>query len=512
MTKHKNQLKIGVILNYFNLLVGNIIPILYTPIMLELLGQNEYGLFKLSSSVTSYLSLMSLGIGSAVTRYLIKANTEEGKDAEERVLGLFMRIFQAIAVAVFVVGCLLAVNLGLFYSASLSPVELDRMKILTFIMVCNTALSFSLSPYVAVTTTHERFVFTQIMNIVSTCVGPILNLVALFLGYASIGMAVSTLALGVISRFVYFCYVRRRLNIRPQYKNLPTELLREALTFSFWVFVANVVSQLYNATDTVLIGAIPTLGTVGVAIYNVGGTFNNMVFSLTTGISTLLSPRTNKMVFSGASNAELTDLAIRIGRLQGHIISLVVTGFIAFGQPFIHMYAGADYEEAYWVAILMMVPNMIPLVQSVCLSIIVAKNQHKFRSLVYLGIAVLNVVGTWFMMQWWGIVGAALMTGLAVILGQGFAMNWFYKKKSGIEIGRFWKRVSGVYVIPSILCAIALLSSRWIDYYNTLYMLIGILAYTVVYAVLSWFLSFNDYEKGLLRAPLSKIFRKKERN
>lgn len=104
MKQEKNQLKIGVILNYINMIVGNLIPVFYTPIMLSLLGQNEYGLYKLSSSVTSYLSLISMGIGSAVTRYLIKANTEEGKDAEERVLGLFMVIFQIIAVVSFAVG------------------------------------------------------------------------------------------------------------------------------------------------------------------------------------------------------------------------------------------------------------------------------------------------------------------------------------------------------------------------------------------------------------------------
>ena len=61
MDKNKSQLKIGVILNYINLLLGNLIPVFYTPIMLQLLGQSEYGLYKLSSNITSYLSLISLG-------------------------------------------------------------------------------------------------------------------------------------------------------------------------------------------------------------------------------------------------------------------------------------------------------------------------------------------------------------------------------------------------------------------------------------------------------------------
>ena len=84
MEKERNQLKAGIILNYINLILGNLIPIFYTPIMLSLLGQSEYGLYKLASNVTSYLSLISLGLGSAITRYLIKAREEEGKEAETR--------------------------------------------------------------------------------------------------------------------------------------------------------------------------------------------------------------------------------------------------------------------------------------------------------------------------------------------------------------------------------------------------------------------------------------------
>ena len=54
MKKKVNQLRIGIILNYVNLGLGNLIPIFYTPIMLSLLGQSEYGLYKLASSFTSY--------------------------------------------------------------------------------------------------------------------------------------------------------------------------------------------------------------------------------------------------------------------------------------------------------------------------------------------------------------------------------------------------------------------------------------------------------------------------
>ena len=507
MTEPKSQLKAGIILNYINLILGNLIPIFYTPIMLNLLGQAEYGLYKLSSNVTSYLTLISLGIGSAVTRYLIKARTEEGQEAEEKMLGLFMIIFQIIAVASFVVGLILTLNLDIWYAKSLTADELTRMKILVFLMVCNTALSFSQSPYLTVVSAHEKFIFLQCMNIITTCVGPILNLVVLYLGYASIGMTVCSLALGIITRFLYVLYVRRHMRIKPRYAKPPKGLLKEILTFSFWIFVANVVGQLYNATDTVMIGAVPALATVGVAVYNVGSVFNTIIGSLTTGISSLLGPKTNKMVFSGATNTELTDFSIRVGKLQGYITTLFVSGFIAFGKPFIQFYAGPGYEDAYWVAVLMMVPNMIPLVQSVCLSVIVAQNKHKFRSLVYLGIAIANVIGTWFLMQTMGIIGAALMTGIALIVGQGFLMNWYYWKKTGLEIGRFWRELGKVYIIPVLLCASTLLLTRFVNFYDLFTLLTGIVIYTLLFCLFSWLLVMNEYEKNLILEPLHKLLK-----
>lgn len=498
--EHKNnQLKIGIMLNYLNMILGNLIPIFYTPIMLSLLGQSEYGLYKLSSSVTSYLSLISLGIGAAITRYLIKAREEQGKDAEERMLGLFVVIFHVIAVLAFIVGTALVFCLPVWYGDALTAPELQRMKILVFLMVCNTALGFSQSPYGAAVSSHERFVFQQCTNIVATCIAPLLNIVMLMLGYASVGMAIASLVVGILSRIVHSVYIRQFMGIRPRYRAMPTHMLRDILTFSFWIFISNVVSQLYNATDTVMMGAVPELATVGVAVYSVGNVFNSIVFSLTTGISSLMSPKVNKMVFSGADHQALTGLAIQVGRLQGLIFSLVVSGFIAFGQPFIRLYAGEGYEDAYWVAILMMMPNMIPLVQSICLSVLVAQNKHKFRALVYLGIAVANVVGTWYLMRIWGIIGAALMTGLALVLGQGIIMNWYYHKKTGLDMIRFWKEVGGIYIAPALLCVAAILLGRVIDYNTVWIMLVSIVVYSVIFLVLNWFFVLNGEEKDFVR-------------
>ena len=505
MSEQKSQLRIGIVLNYVNMGIGNLVPIFYTPIMLRLLGQEEFGLYKLSSSVTSYLGLISLGIGSAVTRYLIKARTEGGLEAEERMFGLFLVIFRIVAVVSIVAGLFLTLNLGAWYSDSLTADELWRMKILVAIMVVNMALSFSVSPYISLVTSHERYVFYQCMNILNTCFVPVLNLVALYLGFASIGMAIVSLVMLVFVRVAYYIYVKRQMRLSPRYKNMPTGVMKEILIFSFWIFVGNVVGQLYNATDTLMIGAVPALATAAVAVYNIGNTFNSIIVGVSSGMSNILVPRTNRMVFEGASNKELTDYSIVVGRLQCYLMSLIATGFIVFGRPLIHFYVGDVYQDAYWVALCVIVPNMIPLAQSVCLSIVVAKNQHRFRSLMYLAIAIVNVVCTWLVLEDWGIIGAAFVSGMALVLGNGIAMNWYYWKKTGIDIVRFWGQMLKVCFWPMMVCVLCLFSAQWVDLYNPFVLLGSVVVYILLIAVLQWVGTMNDYEKSLCVAPFARL-------
>ena len=504
----KSQLRVGAVMSYINMALGSLIPMFYTPVMLNLLGQSEYGLFKLASTVTSYLGLISFGIGSAVVRYLVKYRAEGDKDGEERMFGLFNIIFLVISAITLVVGVVIAFNVGLIYGQSLSNEQLFEMTILVLILTINTAISFSATPYTAVVTCHERFIFLQIINIITTVLTPIANLFVLFLGFKSIGMVASSFALTIVIRIVYIIYVKSSIGIKPRYKNMPTYLVKELLVFSFWIFVSNVVNQLYNATDTVIIGAVPALATVGVAIYNVGATFTNMMQSFTTGINSVLTPKINTMVFTGSSNAELTDMVIRFGRLQAYIVALVCSGFIAFGQQFIKLWAGPDYSEAYWVCLATMVPVCIPLVQSVALNIIVAQNRHRFRSLVYLGIAIVNVIGTILCVNPFGIIGAAVVSGVAYIIGPGLILNWYYWKKIGLEIPRFWKEIVKLFIIPTIMAAVTIFILNFVTLDKWITLLIGIIIYTLVFAIVNWFIVMNDYEKDIFRGPVLKIVRK----
>ena len=67
-----NQVKAGAVLNYVIIGLNTILGLLYTPYMLRMLGQNEYGLYSLVASVIAYLTILDFGFGNAVIRYTAK--------------------------------------------------------------------------------------------------------------------------------------------------------------------------------------------------------------------------------------------------------------------------------------------------------------------------------------------------------------------------------------------------------------------------------------------------------
>lgn len=495
--KQRNELKIGSILTYINLLISTIIPLLYTPVMLRILGQSEYGLYSLSNSVIGYLSLLNFGLGGATVRYITKCRVEGDKDKVRSITGLFILIFTVLAAIVCITGFLLTNGTGLFFGAGLTGSEIERMKVLMVIMTISTAISFPISVLSSVVVSYEKYIFRKMLDGISTIMLPILNLIILYAGYASIGMAFVGLVIQLIYGVIFYCYCKKSLGITPKYKNMPTELLKEIIGFSAFVFLSTIVDMLYWATDKVLIGAM--VGTVAVAIYNIGGTFTGMLQNMSLAISNVFGTRVNTMVFNNSDTKQLSELLIRIGRLQYFVVSFILSGYITFGKVFIHFWAGDSYALAYYIGLLTMIPLAVPLIQNIAYSVVVAQNKHQFRAIIYAFIAVLNVAGTIWAIPQYGIIGAAVCTAVAFLIGNGLIMNIYYYRVTGLDILGFWKNIVKISVVPVVLVVSgSMIINYIITIKNFMQFGIGVVVYTILFFVFSWLLSMNQYEKNLL--------------
>lgn len=503
MSRKINQLRTGVYLSYLNLAISSLIPFIYTPIMLDMLGQAEYGLYSLANSVVGYFSLLNFGLGSTIIRYLAKYRAEENTDAIRKTYGFFLVLYCILGCVVMLGGVLLSTSVGSIFDQGLTTDETEKMRMLVLIISLNLAISFPLSVFSSVAIAHERYFFRMIMNIVSTVAAPIGNLIALYLGFASVGMALAGTVIQALMAPVSILYCSHILKITPKFSRMPGRLVREMLGFSIFIFIGTVVDMLFWATDKVILGMLAS--SVAVAVYNVGGTFNSIVTSLSSAISGVLVPKITGMVVTDTDQREWTSLFIKVGRLQFLIIALIISGFSVFGQTFIDLWAGPEYADSFWIAALTMFPLGIPLIQNTGISFVTAQNKHQFRSIVYLIIAVLNVISTYLMVPTMGIIGAALCSCVSYLLGQGLIMNIYYYKVTGLDIPLFWKNILKMAVIPGLMLAVGLLLRRVVVIDNWITFFAGVVLFTAVYAILMYLFAMNDYEKDIVRKPLQKI-------
>ena len=82
-----NQLKAGAALSYVSVVLHIVVGLAYTPYMLRMLGQSEYGLYSLAASVVGYLTILDLGFGNAIIRYTAKFRAQ-GKQREFSIVSL----------------------------------------------------------------------------------------------------------------------------------------------------------------------------------------------------------------------------------------------------------------------------------------------------------------------------------------------------------------------------------------------------------------------------------------
>ena len=482
-----------------------VIQLLYTPIMLKLLGQSEYGLYTLVASVVSYLSLFSLGFTGAYLRFYTRYDKNNDNEAIGNLNGMFISLFLIMSVVAFVAGMVLSNYVSVFFDSTLSLNEIKKAKLLMRILVVNISLTFPMSVFDAIIAAQERFLFQRVVNILGVVFNPLICLPLLIIGYGSVAMVMVTTAITMIklSLSIYYCIVK--LHIAIKFTLINWKLLKEISFFSLFIFLNMIIDQINWSVDKIILGGIS--GTIVVAVYGVGAHINSLYTMFSTAISSVFAPRINKManLEPGERNIEITKLFIKVGRIQYMVLGLILTGFIFFGNYFVtNIYATNKYRDAYFVAIVLMIAGTIPLIQNLGIEIQRALNKHQFRSIVYLIMAVFNILISIPLAKIYGAIGAAVGTCISMIVSNGIIINIYYKKNIGIDIILFWKnifQISRAMIIPVLFGCVILFG----DLVKNIYMFIVFVScYVMVYVYSIIKYGTNEDEKGYLENYILK--------
>lgn len=505
----KSEIKTGIILSYIYIAISMIAGLLYTPRMIKSLGDSEYGLYGLAKAIIEYLSILGLGLHSALIRYTAKYVATKEKKKEEQLGGMFLVIYTIIGLIVLFSGIYLSLNIEKF-NFKLLDSEIRTLRILVIILSCNLAFSFPMGVFGGVITAHEKFTFRNSLSVIRELMMPIVILLFLEFGYRSIAMVtIQTIFNLSILLFESF-YVIYNVEYRPRFSKFDSEVIKEIIAYTFFIFVGELTDRISNAMNSTILAKF--CGATAVSIFSVGALFFSYYINFSASISSFFFPRIVGMAVKNAPSTEMSDLFIKVGRIQLYIIGLIFCGFVSFGLNFIHLWVGEGYNNSYWIAIICMGPTIIGRSQSLGTQILIAKNKHQFRAIFYIFVVLFDIIISIALVNKYGGIGVAIGTAIAQLLGPGILMNIYYTKVIGLDIMRYWKNVIPFLIFCGIISVSAKMLNSLYSATTWIFLFGQILLFIFVFLISVFILFFNTYERELFNSLFAKFLftRKKQ--
>lgn len=496
MINNKNkQRKLGVVLGYVNFAVKMATQLLYVPIMLKILGQSEYGVYQLVASIIAYLSLLNFGFGGAYLRFYAKCKNDSEEEA--KLNGTFLSIFSVFAVLVLIIGIMISINAQAILGTKLTADEIALSKVLLFILAINMALTFPISVFSSIVSSREAFVFQKVVELLRNIASPFFMILTLLMGKGSIGLVCVTTVLTIVTGIINVWYVKEKIQAKFLFKGFDTRLIKEIGAFSFFIFLNSIIDQINWNVDKYLLGRM--VGAVAIAVYSVGAQINTIYIQVSDMTASVMATKVNLIVAEEKNPLiKLNVLFRKVGRVQAYVILAIIAGFFVLGRDFIILWAGADYQEAYYITLLLIVPAAIPLMQSLGVDIQRALNKHQIRSIVYTGLSIANILISIPLIYIMGASGAALGTAISLLIGNGLVMNIIYVKYIGLNIGAFWKDILPIITTSLISIVVGVIINRFFINITWMNFIIKSLIFVIIYLIAEYCIAMNQEEKMMI--------------
>ena len=135
-----------------------------------------------------------------------------------------------------------------------------------------------------------------------------------------------------------------------------------------------------------------------------------------------------------------------------------------------------------------------------------AMNRYDFRARIYFLTGVMNLILAIPLGIKYGGVGCAVATGISMIVGNGFIMNWYYAKEIHLAISSFWRQIGKISIVTLVCLMIGYIANEFIwPHGGMAVFIIKASGYTLLYLVMIYAFAMSHPEKEKIQAILKKV-------
>lgn len=490
----------SVTLSYASIILSAVITLLFTPFLVSSLGIEGYGLMSLAIAFLAYLNMLDFGLNDSLIRYFVGHRDDRAET--QAFLSRMLILYLGIGLLILAIGFVLAAVFPILFDQSMSQEQVGELRDMIKIMALGAAILIGFNPVSALAYAHERHFFMQLMDMLILIGTTIVMIVLLLQGYGPFSVVAVTACGKIFKALACIVYVRISLGARISLRRPESVELKRVLRYAAPIFLSVLAGGLFWRLDNVLIGA--TLGVAPIAVYAIGVTFNKYFMSFATALSRVLTPEIIRQVEQGADPDTLTDLMVRISRVQAIFLLLILSGLVVFGQRFLMLWLGPEFAPAYWIMLVILVPYTFELTGNSRNIILQVKGLYWYKSAITFLMAGLNIPLTLLLLKVMGVFGAALSTGIAILVGY-FLIALLLKIKVGMEMGRYFlQTVRGIVPLAAVLTVAGLLAEPFLPL-GWIALVAGAAVYTLLFGLVVFFLGANQEERAFIARFLGRF-------
>ncbi len=452
----------NILSNWVNLVVTIAIAFVVSPVVVQSLGKELYGVWTLVVSVTGYFTVLDFGVNTAIVRYISSSAARNDHDRARAVYSTSMAIFGITSSVVL----LFSLVFGYFFQDLFQLYHIPRSYLYAVFLISALDLAGGLvcSVFLGALAGLQEFKFINGTSLLINIVKSVVLVLMLKSGYTLLALASLQLAASVARALCQYLRLRRKyghLSFDRQAVN--RETVKLIYNYSVYSFVIAVALKLLFYTDSVVIGAM--IGVSQVAFYAIPSSLLDYLEKFVWAMISVLVPMisANEATGAGAANERLYVTGTRYTLL---LSMPVVISLYFYGGDFITLWMGPEFgERSLWVLRLLLIGFGVSFSQLIAHGILKGISRHRVLAYILAFEALANFGMSVALARPYGIEGVAVGTLVPLVLASA-CIICYSCRLLGIGIWGYLARAYGAALAGTLA---ALVFIAWNPYRITGY-------------------------------------------
>jgi O-antigen/teichoic acid export membrane protein len=370
-----------------------VITIIITPMLVNIFGQERYGVYVLLNTFIAYFTLSNIGLPQTLIREIIHAREEENHSKINQMISSIFFYYSFAIVGVFLVNILFFyidifnLNTKILSTQNISLIQSFSLGVLLVSLLFGMRLITEI--FDAIIKATNKIYITQIVKFINVVLLGVSTFAALKL-YGSIEAVLIANALAsFLVLFILISQSKKLIEFQIEFKNSSYKVFKEMLPSSFWYFMSGIGVLLIFQTDSIVISSITGLSSV--AVYSLMFKFSDIFRQILSNIVNVMFSDVSRLY----AKKKFDLIVKRHNQLLGYtiILTLIASLFLYFvGYKLFQFWIGVENSGTIELFLFFIIYMALFSINQVSGLFLGAMNKHKNGVIVGFIQAGLNLI------------------------------------------------------------------------------------------------------------------------